>query len=396
MASKWLEIFKTGTHTSGNGITKTYTSDDLKVIAETYNGQKDHIAPFVIGHPETDSPAYGWAKELKLAGEKLLAFVDQVPDGVVDAVKNGHYKKISIAIYPNGLLRHIGLLGATPPAVKGLEPVAFSADKEFEEYAWATDEYRMPTVGRILSGIRDFFIEKFGLDTADKIIGKDDVAHLQASAESIFIPDTAKLEPVFTENQNEEEKIMDELKAKVKTLEEAITKRDKEFAELQSSVQAMTAENKKVLDQISSQLNDNTARTKQSAFEAAKASFGTFCEDLVKEGKILPAEKDSVIEEYAELLKMEETLTFAEGAKKPSERMKERLSARPVIFAQRGTTFADPARVKKIDIGKVPVEFAALADKVDPTSVELDKEIREYAEKNNVSYEVAAAAVTSA
>lgn len=188
---------------------------------------------------------------------------------------------------------------------------------------------------------------------------------------------------------------MEELKTKIKALEDAISKRDAEFAELQTSVQTMTTEVKKTLEMISGQIDNNAAKAKLSALETAKVSFGAFCETLLQEGKMLPAEKDGIIEEYAELLKMEETLTFADGAKKPSERMKERLSARPVIY-QKNTTFADPGRAKKVDIKDMPVAFAALADKVDPMSVELDKEIREYAETHKVSYEIAAAAVTSA
>jgi len=45
-----FEIFKTGTHTSDKGITKTYTEEDLNFIASNYNPQ-EHEAPIVVGHP---------------------------------------------------------------------------------------------------------------------------------------------------------------------------------------------------------------------------------------------------------------------------------------------------------------------------------------------------------
>jgi len=48
-----------------------------------------------------------------------------------DWVKRGLYKKISVALYPDLGLRHIGFLGATPPAVKGLKQATFS-----EKAAW--------------------------------------------------------------------------------------------------------------------------------------------------------------------------------------------------------------------------------------------------------------------
>ena len=173
----WIEVFKTGTHTDSAGNEKAYSLEDLNKMADMYNNQTDHIAPVVLGHPKTDDPAYGWGKKFKVVGEKLLAYVDQLSSDLIAAVKKGAYKKVSLAIYPNGLIRHIGFLGAVPPAVKGLAPLNFASDEEFAEYdseyaGWATDEWRMPTVGRIFSDIREFIIEKFGRDVADKTIDK--------------------------------------------------------------------------------------------------------------------------------------------------------------------------------------------------------------------------------
>jgi hypothetical protein len=411
MASTWMEIFKTGTHTSGNGVTKTYTTDDLKSIEELYNAQKDHEAPLVIGHPATDSPSYGWAKQLKLAGQKLLAFVDQVEDSVVEAVQKGTYKKVSIALYPDGLLRHVGLLGATPPAVKGLAPVTFAADKEFDEFAWATDEYRMPTVGRIFSRIRDFFIEKFGLEVTDKIIDSWDVAHLQNSIESTYIPDapiTPVLQlspqpasitnyvpaPIYTE---QEERDMDELKAKLAALEAALATQSTQFSEMQTAFATLTANNQTLVELVNAQTQATKIKNQISASETTKLAFAEVIETLAKEGKVLPAEKDGLIEEYADLLTFEETMTFADNMVKPSDKMKTRLLARPVMITK-SVLFADGKKVEKVllDAKNVPVEFASMAAMVDPVSIEIDREIREYAEKNKVTYEEAATAYATA
>jgi len=411
MAGAWLEVFKTGTHTSGNGVTKTYTDDDLNMIAKTYNDQKDHEAPLVIGHPSTDDPAYGWAKELKAAGSKLLAYVDQVSDSIVEAVGRGEYKKISIAMYPSGLLRHIGLLGAAPPAVKGLAPVQFAEELEFEEYIWATDETRMPIVARILSGLRDFFIEKFGLDATNKIIDKGDIAYLQepASSQMIAVDNQQKIVPTENilnsppgaisnyseQNQQQEEEIMDELKAKIKTLEDALAAQATQFAEqmteMQNGVKALT-------DIVSAKATEDANKTKLSAFETAKAEFAAFCEVLVKEGKILPAEKDSIVEEYADVLQAQETLTFADDAVKPTDKMKARLEKRAVIYKPTGITFADPSKAKpvKLDATVLPAEFAEMGDKVDAASLDVDRAIKEYAEANKVTYEEAAARYAAA
>jgi len=359
MAGAWLEVFRSGTHTSGNGIEKTYTDEDIKQIAQTYNDQKEHEAPLVLGHPATDDPAYGWAKELKEAGGKLLAYVDHVSDGIKEAVSRGEYKKVSIALYPDGLLRHIGLLGAVPPAVKGLAPVQFAEGQEFEEYTVANDEAQTIAT-KILTGLQKFF--------SDIIAG-------QKPASS------------FSENQAQEEKDMDELKQQIADLSAALASRtvahDTQFAAMASTIDTLT------------QKLDAGART--SGIEASKSAFAVFAEGLAKEGKILPAEKDGIIEEYADLLAAEGTLTFAEGQVKPSEKMKARLTARPVLI-QPGKTFAegDQAAPRKLDATEVPAQFAELANRVNPESLDIDRQIREYAETNKCTYEAAASAYAAA
>lgn len=386
MAATWIEVFKTGTHTSGNGITKTYTEADLDNIVSKYNGQKDHEAPLVLGHPATDDPAYGWTKELKRNGQKLLAFVDQIADDIVKGVTDGNWKKVSIALYPDGLLRHIGLLGATPPAIKGLAPVQFAEGKEFDEYIWATDETRMPVVGRVLSSIRDFIIEKFGLDTANKIIDKDDVAYLQKSVDEnlIIVPaDKPAVDPSFSEQNLLEEEIMEKLRAQVTDLENKLKAQGDQFQE------ALTKGLSDLTNLINAQAKSTAETAKVTAFETAKTSFANYCETLCKEFKLLPAEKESVIEEYCELFRAEQGMTFAEGIVKPSEKMKERLGKRTALYVP-GKTFADGSKVSipNADAKEVPAGFEKL--NVDPASIDIDKQIREYAEKNNVSYEVAA------
>ncbi|MGL9719744.1 hypothetical protein [Symbiopectobacterium sp.] len=98
-----------------------------------------HEAPIVTGHPTTDAPAYGWIKQLSAQGRDLLAEPQQVDPAFSELVTVGRYKKISASFYlphaPNNpapgalYLRHVGFLGAQPPAVKGLRAVSF-ADTE--------------------------------------------------------------------------------------------------------------------------------------------------------------------------------------------------------------------------------------------------------------------------
>lgn len=120
-----FEIFKTGTHTSDKGITKNYSIDDLNYIAQSYEPSV-HEAPIVIGHPANNMPAYGWIESLKVIGDKLIAKAKDIVPEFKSALEQKLYKKRSISLDEDGKLRHIGFLGAAPPAVKGLADIQFS------------------------------------------------------------------------------------------------------------------------------------------------------------------------------------------------------------------------------------------------------------------------------
>jgi len=123
--NQWVEVFKVGEHTDSAGKKQEWTAGDLAEIVRNYNAKK-HEAPVVIGHPKDNAPAFGWVEALKTDGKTLFAKFKQLVPEFVEAVKKGMYKKRSISLYPDFTLRHIGFLGAVPPAVKGLADIAFS------------------------------------------------------------------------------------------------------------------------------------------------------------------------------------------------------------------------------------------------------------------------------
>jgi len=138
MIGKWIQVFKTGTHTDSSGNTKTWTKDDLDLIVNAYSKNQD--VPFVIGHPKTDSPAYGWIDGIKREGEFLYVKAKEAVEEFVDMVKKGMFKKRSISVNPDGTLNHIGWLGAKAPAVKGLEDFKFNADNAGLVYEYEAEE----------------------------------------------------------------------------------------------------------------------------------------------------------------------------------------------------------------------------------------------------------------
>lgn len=125
----WIELFRAGTHTDSSGKTQTWTEEDLDTIVAKYD-PSTHEAPAVIGHPKDNAPAYAWVESLKRDGKSLWGKFKQVLPEFAEAVAQGSYKKRSIALYPDMTLRHVGFLGAQPPAIKGLKDIAFASGDE--------------------------------------------------------------------------------------------------------------------------------------------------------------------------------------------------------------------------------------------------------------------------
>lgn len=178
----WIEVFRAGTHTDSQGRTATYTSDDLdQVIA---NHSDADAAPIVIGHPKTDDPAYGWTAALKRDGDSLLARFKDVEPHFAAAAEAGRYRKRSVRLVKTGngwMLGHVGFLGAQRPAVSGLAAMNYSAP-EGETHDFEVDSYTPSIVARAMRRMRDFLIEKFDLETADRVMPDWEVDSLSRHA----------------------------------------------------------------------------------------------------------------------------------------------------------------------------------------------------------------------
>ncbi|MBF0126046.1 MAG: hypothetical protein HQM02_02440 [Magnetococcales bacterium] len=129
-----IAIFQAGRHADQSGTTLEITEADLERTVAAYDPARWQ-APLVIGHPRHDAPAWGWVASLELRQGTLLANLEEVSPRVVELVTAGQYRNVSASFYtPQAAcnpvpgvfyLRHVGLLGAQPPAVKGLPQVSF-------------------------------------------------------------------------------------------------------------------------------------------------------------------------------------------------------------------------------------------------------------------------------
>lgn len=226
-----LQIFKSGRHTAMSGQALAFSESDLQATVAAYDPAK-HEAPLVVGHPVHDMPAYGWVQSLQFNEGGIDATPAQVNSDFADMVAAGAFKKISASFYspeaPSNpvpgvyYLRHVGFLGAQPPAIKGLRSPSF-ADNEVGVVTFA--EWDDVTNAGLWRNLREWIISKFGLADADNVIPGYQVTSLeQAAVDEVRQAaseqgDTEALQPIpsFSESQRQESTVTEAEAALLRT-----------------------------------------------------------------------------------------------------------------------------------------------------------------------------------
>lgn len=172
--NQWVEIFTAGKHTDSAGREHEIGVDFLdRVIAHL--DLNLHEPPAVVGHPREDAPAYAWVAGLRRTGESLEAQFADVDPEFAQLVRDGKFKKRSASFYtdaptaPGGrapYLRHVGFLGAQPPAVKGLRAIQFdegASNITFEAITFSEGESMSEEKEKsVREQIGDYLKELFG------------------------------------------------------------------------------------------------------------------------------------------------------------------------------------------------------------------------------------------
>lgn len=342
---KTLQIFKPGRHVAADGRAYEFSAADLQATAAAYDPAK-HEAPLVVGHPKTDDPAYGWTKALAF-NDALEATPDQVDAAFAEMVGAGRFKKISASFYaPDApanpvpgvyYLRHIGFLGAQPPAVKGLKNASFAdADKGVIDFM----DYDDMQVASLFRNLREWFIAKFGTDEADKVIPGYSVDQLQTAA--AVEDDDTETDPALPQYSEQENHV------------------DKAEAE------RITAENTRLAAQLA-QFAERENAIKAAETAQRRTAIVAFCDGLIAAGKMLPVHKDGMVS-FMAALDGAQVVEFGEGDKKVSKPggdwLREFLESHPklVEFKEAGAGGADRAEETNpefaaVDLSRRAVEF---------------------------------------
>lgn len=170
----WVEVFRAGSHTDSKGRSCTFTEADLdQMVSNLALG----AAPAVLGHPKHNDPAYAWVKEggAKREGASLFAKFEDINPDFKAGVDSGAYRERSVSVYKDKdagwRIRHVGWLGAVPPAITGLTPLDYSAEVDSFEFAAEFDVgYALADTAELLRGLREQLIADQGLEAADKVL----------------------------------------------------------------------------------------------------------------------------------------------------------------------------------------------------------------------------------
>jgi hypothetical protein len=344
-----IEVLRAGTHTDSNGVRVTITDADLQRIADTYSPAL-HEAPYVVGHPRMDGPAYGWASRFSYRDGVLLAESSDVEEQFAGLVNEGRFKKVSLALYgpkapgnpaPGSWYpRHVGFLGAMPPAIKGLKSVQFA---EGESGVHEFGDYAERTVIGILRRMRDWFIGQHGQEVADRVIPDYELTYATEEVAADMARDNMTSEggaPVFSEGSPPAGTGADDMSAQ-------------QLADLQAR-----------LDLAQQQLADRAAADREQQQQARQASAVAFAEGAIGAARVPTERREQLVALHLQLAAGADgaVVMFGEGdsAVAATKVLADLVALIPpaVEFGEHATHQARGAALDDLDDADAQVQFA--------------------------------------
>lgn len=243
----WFDVFRCGTHLDHSGKWRTFTEADIDRAIANY---QSNSAPVVVGHPNLNTPAFGWIQQFRRQGPIVQARCSRVADEFADLVKRGLYKNRSISFNSDGTFRHVGFLGAAAPAVKGLEDIQFADKGEF-----------------------------YTMDTAETVQAEQAAA--QEQAEEVQVEPEAEVKTAESEaevqsscadaaQKTEPEVSLSDLESQQKQFQETVKKLESHIKSLENALNVEQEKNRKV-------------------------EFAAYADELIRKGRLNPVAKAPLI-----------------------------------------------------------------------------------------------------
>jgi hypothetical protein len=302
-----VEIFEAG-HWNGD----TYTENDIDEIVNSFNEIGGQLKPYLkLGHSRDQKllqadgyPAAGWVTGLKRNGKKLMASIKGVPEKIATLIKNKAYGRISSEIFWN-----LKLLGKNYP--RALKAIALLGGNTPEVVT--------------LNDFVNLYTEGFEYDKL--ILCSEDTMDEQ-------------LVKTYTDQINE-------LNLKVKNFEMEIKTKDDKIASQE--------------DELKSR-DEKIVTFEKEKVEMFAREVGATFDGWIKDGKMSPAQKESIIKVCDTPEKFDNVKTF---------------------MKDQGTVINMTEEAKHIE-----------ADKGKTEDEKLDSEAKEYMKKNSITYREALIAVS--
>jgi cation transport regulator ChaB len=356
-----IEIFRVGDYPQGK-----YTTKDLDEIVANFNPEV-HEPPLVIDHAET-GPAYGWIERIWREGDSLWAKLKNLTKDIKEKIKEGEYKKISIMLWENfdntakKVLKHVSLLGAGIPQVKGLktfsdvhglyrcitfeddvnsEFAATEEDKKVQkirstkygitiredgnvtkpsEWANVPDEqwadpvnyaYPCPNYDQTVAALRYWGKSenqsKYSMEDkttiTKRLLSFAKKYKVESQTKQSEMKEAQTTIEEFIETNGGQEMTQEEIQ---KLIDSTVEAKTKEFTE---KVNVLTDENKKLKEDA----DLTTKKMSERELNTQRVEIKAFCENLKSKGQIIPAWLDMGMLKFMESLDSQNVSKFSEA-----------------------------------------------------------------------------------
>lgn len=337
----WVKGLYPGVHTAMNGKAYSFTPADVTAHVSAVQAQlaTGYMPPLVKGHPKHDDPRVGSVVGVKEEKGAAWYKVDNVSPEFAESVQKGEYPYTSPALKRDKSLRHLGALGAWPPALQDQTPLEFGEAPESDEdllafgmpAEWGTitgswlNELAWPlrALGSVLRNMREAMIEKDGVEAANKVLPTHNIEQF----ERIKIPyniapesSSATASPSFGAPENDSQAApavtapADDASAAATAPATAVPETGASEAAPAATATAPEVSAEAVdpkVKELQDQLDEANRKLAQAQNEATEAAFGERLDKATKEGRLSPVLRAKLQEHFAKLSGTE--VAFGEG-----------------------------------------------------------------------------------
>jgi hypothetical protein len=387
-----MVIFEEGLHKT-TATKKQWTKGDLQTVVEKTRQASPSRIPFVMRHPKNNLPVLGYTtpQNIRIGERGGKATIEAMPtefaEGMLPALAASDLRYFSVSINPDMSLFHIGV--TDNPAVKdipGIDQYQFSANDRVVEIESAAEfaDTRMNIVYSRFRKIKEWIIGKWGTDEANKVMPEDEIILLADERPEVptYLTDTLNS---LLQNQNNsrlsfEEPIMkEEIEQLQRQAADAIENMEKMRSEFSAAMDTERQQSKERESALLARNEELTKRVQHLTTMHQRQEFSAFVDELIREGKVIPAERDYTIDDLM-LKAAVGNHQFSDGEKSAVEKTMEMLKNKQPLM--QFSDMANPSRAGKQTIQAMDLET------LDGRNA-LHAKIKEVAKTNNITFEAA-------